>query len=213
MALFMEKYEKRGVVEVMFDDRSRLKIRKKDYEAYPLEKDEDIDLEEYENKICAFQAPEAYEAALSLLDYSARTESEIRKKLLMKGYLLPVIESVIERLKEARLVDDRQLAERIAENASVRGLGTYALKRKLKVRGIGEEDVEYASSLMDEESEKEGAKKEAARLFRKYVKLQARDAKSKLSQALSRRGYSWDAVSEAIDYIFKDDFLDDSDFE
>ena len=213
MSLFSEKEEKRGVVTVMFDDRNRLKIRKKDFETFPLEKDEEVDIEEYENRICAFQASEAYEAALSLLDYSARTESEIRNKLLMKGYLPPVIESVIERLKDARLVDDRQLAERIAENASSRGIGSYALKRKLKVRGISEDDVEYASSLMDEESEKEGARREAVRLFRKYAHLPSREAKNKLSQALSRRGYSWDAVSDAVDSVLTDDFSDDEYYE
>ncbi len=155
MPLFLEKEEKRGVVTVMFDDRERLVIRKKDFEKYPLQKDEEVDVEEYMNAVAGFQAPEAYEAALSLLDYSARTENEMKKKLRMKGYIEMVIESVIERLKDARLVDDRQLAERIAENASERGIGAYALKRKLKTRGISEDDVEYASSLMDEEKEKE----------------------------------------------------------
>ena len=73
------KEEKRGVVTVMFDDRTRLVIRKKDFEKYPLEKEEEIDFEEYMNAIAGFQAPEAYEAALSLLDYSARTENEMKK--------------------------------------------------------------------------------------------------------------------------------------
>ncbi len=204
MPLFLEKEEKRGVVTVIFDDRSRIQIRKKDFERFPLQKFEEVETDEYKNAVCAFQAPEAYEAALSLLDYSARTESEMRKKLLMKGYLIEVAQSVLERLKDARLINDKQLAERIAENASERGVGAYALKRKLKLRGICEDDVEYASSLMDEDKEKEGAKRECQRLFRKYASLPAREAKAKLSAALSRRGYSWEAVSEAIESILND---------
>ena len=204
MPLFLEKEEKRGVVRVMFDDRTSVQVRKKDFEKFPLEKYEEVETEEYTNAICAFQEPEAYEAALSLLDYSARTENEMKKKLLMKGYLLEVIESVIERLKEARLIDDRQLAERIAENASSRGIGAYALKRKLKVRGINEDDVEYASSLMDEEQEKMGAVRECERLYKKYASLPIREAKAKLSAGLARRGYSWDAVSEAIESVLSD---------
>lgn len=204
MALFVGKEEKRGVVTLMFDDRTRLVVRKTDFETYPLEKDEEVDLEEYLNAVAGFQAPRAYEAALSLLDYSWRTENEMKKKLRMKGYIDTVIESVIERLKEARLIDDRQIAERIAEKASDRGIGAYALKRKLKTRGISEEDVEYASSLMDEEKEKEGALKECRRLYRKYAALPVREAKAKLSAALSRRGYSWEAVSEAIESVLND---------
>lgn len=207
MSLFLEKEETRGIVTVIFDDRIRLKIRKKDFEKYPLDRDQEIEIEEYENRIAAFQAPEAYEAALSLLDYSARTESEIKKKLSMKGYIDIVIQSVVERLKEARLVDDRQLAERITENAGSRGIGAYALKRKLKQRGISEDDIEYASALMDEEKEKEGALRECQRLYRKYASLPDREAKAKLSAGLSRRGYSWEAVSEAIESVLND--LDD----
>lgn len=210
MPLFLEKEEKRGVVTVMFDDRTRIIIRKKDFEKYPIQKDEEVDVEEYLNAVRGYQAKDAYEAALSLLDYSARTESEIKKKLSMKGYLDMVTESVVERLKDARLVDDRQLAERIAENASERGIGAYALKRKLKTRGISEDDVEYASSLMDEDKEKEGAIRECRRLYRKYESLPAREAKAKLSAALSRRGYSWDAVSEAIESVLNDS---DDDYE
>lgn len=209
MPLFLEKEEKRGVVTMMFDDRSRIRIRKKDFERFPLERDEEIDFEEYLNTVAGFQAPEAYESALSLLDYSARTESEMIKKLSMKGYLDVVIESVIERLKDARLIDDRQLAERIAENASERGVGAYALKRKLKMRGISEDDLEYASSLMDEDKEKEGAKRECRKLSKKYSSLPVREAKAKLSAALSRRGYSWDAVTEAIETVL----IDSDDYE
>ncbi|MBR3928710.1 MAG: RecX family transcriptional regulator [Clostridia bacterium] len=204
MPLFLDKEEKRGAVDLIFDDRMRIKIRKKDFERFPLERHEEIEYEEYLNAVAGFQAKDAYEDALSLLDYSARTESEIKKKLLSKGYLDAVIDSVIERLKDARLIDDRQLAERIAENASDRGIGAYALKRKLKLRGISEEDVEYASSLMDEDKEKEGAKRECERLYRKYAALSVREAKAKLSAALSRRGYSWDAVSEAIESVLND---------
>ena len=204
MPLFLEKEEKRGVIRVMFDDRTCIQIRKKDFEKFPLEKHEEVEMDEYINAICAFQSKEAYDAALSLLDYSARTENEMKKKLLMKGYLEEVIQSVIERLKSARLIDDRQLAERIAENASNRGIGTYALKRKLKIRGISEDDVEYASSLMDEEQEKTGAMRECQRLYKKYASLPAREAKAKLSAGLSRRGYSWEAVSEAIETVLND---------
>lgn len=206
----MDKEEKRSVVTLIFDDRTHLIIRKKDFKKLPLEKNEETDIEAYTTKIACLQAPEAYEDALSILDYSARTESEMKRKLLMKGYLDMVAQSVIERLREVRLLDDRYLAGRIAENAGAKGVGAYALKRKLKMRGIGEEDLEYAFSLMNEEDEKKGAVREAERLMKKYASFPLRERKAKLSAALSRRGYSWDAVSDAIERILNaDDEFDD----
>lgn len=205
MSVFTEAVEGRGTVDVCFDDRSRIRIRKKDWIKHPLEAGEDIEIDRYEKLIFDSQMAEAYEAALSILDYSAKTESEIRKKLSMKGYLDSILDYVTERLKNARLIDDRMIAERIAEGAAARGIGQYALKRKLRTRGITEDDTEYAMTLVDEEAEAEGAKKEAAKLFRKYASLEKREARNKLSQALARRGYSWDAVTCAVEEVFSSD--------
>jgi len=49
---------------------------------------------------------------------------------------------------------------------------------------------------------------EAARtLHRKYATLPPREARSKLSQALARRGFGWDAIQSAVEQII-DEFED-----
>lgn len=208
MALFREAIENRMWVDVVFDDRTTLRIRKKDWQKFRLSENEEIEIQEYEKEIFRAQINEGYEAALSILDYAAKTENEIRKKLLMKGYLESVSDYVVERLASVRLLDDRAIAERIAEGAANRGIGAYALKRKLKMRGLSEDDTEYACALMDDEQEKEGCKREAARLYKKYASLESREARKRLTQALARRGYSWDAVTSAVNEILEEDFDD-----
>ena len=46
-------------------------------------------------------------------------------------------------------------------------------------------------------------------LLRRYAGLPAREGRAKLSQALARRGFSWDAVRAAVDAVWEADDWDE----
>lgn len=197
--------ERRGVVEISAEGCVRLKVRKNHFAKRPLEVGMEIDFEEYEEEIAAIQFSDAYETALTSLDFSARTAREIEKNLLMKGYVHTVVNAVVERLTENRLIDDRQLAGRIAEASSMKAVGMYAVKRKLRAKGISEDDVIDALEVFDEAQQLAAARRAAEKLLRKYSALPRREARMKLSQALARRGFPWDAIKEVVDHLLSDD--------
>ena len=201
MPIFRESEQTRNIITLYFDDRSSLTMRVRDYEKHRLTEGDEVDLDDYIGRLSSVQLSDAYEAALSLLDYSARTESEITKKLTQKGFLPPVIEAVIDRLKSAKLVNDRELALRITESSGAKRMGAYALKRKLRARGIAEDDCDEALSRIPSEVQNENAVSEARKLIRKYHSLPAREKYAKLSQALARRGFTWDSISNAIETL------------
>ena len=198
MAILREISSFRSTVELSFDDYTRLKIRKKDWADFPLTVGQDANLDEYSGKVCARQLAEAYEAALTILDYSARTESEIRKKLASKGYLPAVCDAVTERLRGARLINDAELAHRMTESVSAKQAGIYSLRRKLLSRGIGEEDAENALLNISDEDQLSAAIVCAGKLSRKYEGLDSRAYHAKLSQALARRGFRWDTIEQTL---------------
>ena len=197
--------ERRGIIEVSVDGCVGLRVRKSHFAKRPLESGDAVDLEEYENAMAAIQFSDAYEAALPSLDHSARTAKELERSLLSKGYVPTAAASVIERLRENRLIDDRQLAGRIAESNASKPVGVYALKRKLRAKGISEEDASEALEGFDDAQQQAAARQAAEKLYRKYSGLPAREARAKLSQALARRGFPWDAVREAVDALLSDD--------
>ena len=197
--------EKRGIIEISAEGCVRLKVRKAHFAKRPLEAGMEIDFEEYEGEIAAIQFSDAYEAALTSLDFSARTAREIERNLLMKGYVQPAVSAVVERLTENRLIDDKQLAGRIAEANTGKAVGLYAVKRKLRAKGISEDDVNEALEVFDDAQQLTAARQAAEKLFRKYSSLPRREARMKLSQALARRGFPWDAVKEAVDHLLSDD--------
>lgn len=205
MSIVAEVKEFRGIMEISTEDSGSLHVRKKHFMMRPVEAGDEIDLEAYEGSVAAIQFSDAYEAALTALDFCARTEKEVVSGLLRKGYVSMAAQSVAERLRENGLINDRQMAARIAESNSGKPVGKYALKRKLRAKGISEEDASEALESFDDEQQAVAARAAAEKLMRRYGELPTREARAKLSQALARRGFGWDAVRAAVDALLNDD--------
>lgn len=194
-----------GCMRVAFDDAPSLRIRKCHFAKLPLEEGDEIDPEEYVNRVASLQFADAYESALTSLDASARTASEIDRSLRMKGFVAPVAEAVVERLKENGLIDDQRLAARLAETQLTKPVGLYAMKRKLRAKGISDEDAAEALESFDDDQQRAAAIQAARKLLRRYENLPVRECRGKLSQALARRGFSWDAVSAAVEAVLEEE--------
>ena len=194
----------RALTVVSSDDGRALRIRNQNFKLLPVETGDSIDFDAYEDRLAAAQLADAYEAALSYLDFSAKTRAEIQKNLLAKGYVPACVRAVLERLEASGLIDDSALASRYVENAATKPVGLYQLKRKLRAKGVSDEDAEEALSLLDEEQQTQAARAAAEKLLRRYSSLPARESRGKLSQALARRGFSWDSISGALEELFSD---------
>ena len=199
----------RGVARLSFDDASPLKVRLKHFEAFPLAVGDDVDVEQYARRVAEAQRADAYEAALNSLDLCARTRQELRRSLLARGFVSAAVEATLDRLADSGLIDDRRYAERAVEMSAARPVGVYAMRRKLRAKGIGEEDAEAALNMLDDEQQAQAAQAAARSLLRKYASLPAREGRAKLSQALARRGFSWEAVRAAVDAVWEADEWDD----
>ena len=204
MSTVSELREFRGCMIVSLDDAPSMRIRKAHFEKRPLAEGEEIDAEQYMDQLASLQFADAYEAALSTLDYSARTSKELERSLLSKGYVPPAVGAVLARLRENHLIDDRRLASRIAETNAARPVGVYAMKRKLRAKGISEDDASEALEGFDDEQQRRAAQMAGEKLLRRYSGLSSREMRAKLSQALARRGFPWDAVSAAVDALLEE---------
>ena len=199
----------RGVARLSFDDAAPLKVRLKHFKALPLAAGDEVDAEEYAARVAEAQRADAYEAALSSLDLCARTRQELRRSLLARGFVSGAVEATLDRLADSGLVDDRRYAERAVEVSAARPVGVYAVRRKLRAKGVAEEDAEAALGALDDEQQAQAAQAAARSLLRRYAQLPAREGRAKLSQALARRGFSWEAVRAAVDNVWEADEWDE----
>ena len=193
-----------GRYTVEFDDGSALFMRAKDIKSLGIVPGCETDTEALIKQLRPFQLDDAYEDALTLLDYSMKTARQMRDKLTAKGYLGEVADAVIQRLSASGLLNDEYVARRLMENMVASGRGKFALRQKLRQKGIPEE---IESSILDEISaeDQDAACLAAARkLFRKYAACEPREQKQKLSRALASRGFGWDSVSYAIEKLIRE---------
>ena len=199
----------RGVARLSFDDAAPLNVRLKHFKALPLAAGDEVDAEEYAARVAEAQRADAYEAALSSLDLCARTRQELRRSLLARGFVSGAVEATLDRLADSGLVDDRRYAERAVEVSAARPVGVYAVRRKLRAKGVAEEDAEAALVALDDEQQAQAAQAAARSLLRRYAQLPAHEGRAKLSQALARRGFSWEAVRAAVDKVWEADEWDE----
>lgn len=202
MAIVTDIRENRGLVEIATDSGTLARVRKAHFSKCPLRPGDDVDPDAYLDRLAGLQFADGYEAALTSLDRCARSAREIAESLRRKGYVEPVARAVVARLKENGLIDDARYARRMAEVQSGKAVGVYAFRRKLRAKGIGEDDAEEALAAFDDAQQQAAALAEARRLYRKYEALPEREARAKLSQALARRGFGWDAIGSAVDQLF-----------
>ena len=195
--------EKMGPVYRLFlDGRLTAQINRESFERTPLREGDEVDEEAYLEGIARAQEAPAYEAALTALDRTAKSEKALRRWLILRGFLEPAVESAIARLHRARLLDDGAIAERLTEAGALGGLSKNAIKHKLRAKGIGEEEIESALENVSDEDQLQSAKRLAQKLYPRYAKEESRAARAKLSQALARRGFAWDVITQAMDGLF-----------
>jgi len=202
----IELTKRRAVIYV--DGVAFLSVRRSYYEEFPLVEGEELDEEAYLSRLSARQARAAYEDALDMLSDRDMTASGMKSALTRRGYLDAVAESVCQRLVENRLIDDRRFAKRYVELRGNGEVGRYALRRKLRARGIDEDTAGEALEQLDDDSQLAAATELARRLAQRYAALKPYEARGKLSQALARRGYGWDVVREAVERAGLDESAD-----
>lgn len=202
MAIVTNVEARRAWVEIDADGRRLCAVKERFFRAMPVRVGDAIDGERYLDALARIQLGPCYEDALSLLDTSARATGEMREKLRRKGYLPPAVDAAVQRLTESGLLNDADYARRLVQGASGRPVGLYALKRKLRAKGVDGAAAEAALEDVDGDEQAKAARGLAEKLAAKYAGLDGREARAKVGQALARRGFPWDAIGTALEGLF-----------
>ncbi|MBP9128299.1 MAG: regulatory protein RecX [Elusimicrobia bacterium] len=146
-------------------------------------------------------AQKAMDSALKLLSFRARSESELSDRLGQKGFSPEVLASVLVRLRELGLVNDKNLAQDLVDIQRRSGRGDHRIRHELKKRGLSSNEV---TRVMAETSQPENDRawdclqKRASR-----VKGLDRDrAYRRLHGYLIRQGFGIDETSRALRRFF-----------
>ncbi|WP_091847570.1 regulatory protein RecX [Bifidobacterium commune] len=98
------------------------------------------------------------EAALTLLDASARSSGALIKRLVDKGYDPVVAEDVVERLIQVHLIDDEEYAQSVVRSCAARMMGLQGAVMELRRKGVDGRLAQRVAS----EAQSQGVFEEAA---------------------------------------------------
>lgn len=134
------------------------------------------------------------ERAVELLSRRQYSHAEIQKKLIDKGEDEDTARYCADWLEEHGLINDESYAEAVARHYAAKGYGAGRVRAELSRRGISRELWDGAVDAMPEDTSKID-RFIASRLS----DTNDRDEVRRVSQALMRRGYSWDDIRDALE--------------
>jgi regulatory protein len=145
---------------------------------------------------------ECVNAALHFLSYRPRSEMEVRKKLQKRGFVIEVVDKVIDKLKKQKIVDDIAFAKFWTENRrSFRPKSRAMLKLELRRKGIENQIVEKETLNLDDNI---GAYEAASKLAWKLKSLEQHEFYRRLTGHLRRRGFDYDVIKEVVGKLWSE---------
>lgn len=132
---------------------------------------------------------------LKYILYKKRTEQEIRKKF-SQAIDENLLEDIIEYLKEAKYIDDKQYIERIVNNFMIlKNLSIREIQYKLAAKGLNKSDIEEYINNNNEELEDYEVKSASNILYKKSASME----QDEIKQYLLKKGYKSENINSAIE--------------
>lgn len=144
----------------------------------------------------------AYQRALRLISRRPRSEHELRTYFRQRNVSTAVIDTVLVKLKEKSLLDDRAFAEAWVENRRLfRPRSARALYVELRRKGVSPEVIKDVLATHDDE---QAAYEAAVRGTRRWRNLDRDLFKTRLGAYLSRRGFDYATVSSVVAQLWRE---------
>lgn len=135
--------------------------------------------------------PDALSSAIEFLSRRELSLSETQKKLEEQGFTPEDIGAALRRLSERRILDDRRLADTLAQHLVRKGYALTSIRERLAARGI--ESVAAESAI-------EGL----ASTARDVIGSRRWKSSAQAARFLAAHGFEPDEVREAIESHFEE---------
>ncbi len=147
--------------------------------------------------------PNAYDIArqivLRQLALSPKSRQQLRDKLRQRDCPDDVAESVLDRMAEVGLIDDKAYAGMLVRSQQAgRGLARRALARELRTKGVDDEVARATLESINPDDERDRAAQLVTKRLRSMHGLEPVVQKRRLAGMLARKGYPVDLAMAVI---------------
>ncbi len=141
-------------------------------------------------------------AALRLLSFRPRSESELRSRLALKKLPKEAVEAVIVDLRNEKMLDDARFAKLYAlSRIQSQTFGKERVKRELARKGLSSKDVEEAMASIADIDERSVVEEMAKRKLATMKGLPREAKKRRLHGTLMRRGFNVSLIFKVLDEL------------
>ena len=147
----------------------------------------------------------ALKKAMDLLAARPLTESELRTRLSSGGKFLPSeVEEALLRCRNRGYLNDALLASDAARYLNAEGRGQGLIRKKLRARGVSEENLSAALSGLSAEDETDAARSAGISKLRLLTREKdMRKKREKLFRFLISRGFSPETALDVMSELLK----------
>ena len=132
---------------------------------------------------------------LKYIIYKKRSEQEIRNKFA-KTIDENMLEDIIEYLKEANYINDKEFIEKTINNFKIlKNLSIKEMKYKLMAKGLNKDDVEDYFYENKEELEEYETKSASNIIYKKSDSME----QDEIKQYLLKKGYKRESINRAFE--------------
>ena len=141
--------------------------------------------------------------ALKIINARPMSKKEMRDRLIEKGESAENAEACVEWLCRMGLINDESYAGTVVRHYAAKGYGAARIRQELNRHGVPRELWDEALEQMPEQDDK----------IERFIRARLTDTGDraqikKVSDALYRRGYSWDEIKRAIDKFKSEDIYE-----
>ena len=191
--------------EVKFSDGSSMKMGLAVIADFSLYTGRELSDEEFSSLSDAASLGRAKERALRMIGARPMSQRQLYDRLTERGESETHAAAVVARLIELRLIDDGEYARMLVRHYAAKGYGERRVKDELYRHKVSRDCWEEALAEMPETDEA------LDRLLASRMRdapVSDRAAVKKASDALLRRGYSWEEIRSAL-YRYEDNFSEE----
>lgn len=178
---------------LIFDDGTELKTTLGIITGRFIRSGMDFDEEAYNELVSASGLAMAKARALRIINARPMSREELRKRLIEKGETPENAEACADWLCRMGLINDAEYAGSVVRHYAAKGYGSARIKQELRHHGVPREMWDEAMLQMPEQDPY------LERFIRSRLSEPGDRAQvKKVSDALFRRGYSWEQIKHAL---------------
>jgi len=186
---------------IIFDDGTFIEISEEVLHSNPVHPGDELTPNKLKELTNSEQKQKLRNSALNLLSFRMRSLSELKRRLLKKGYDIQDIEPLLEEFDAKNILNDSEFALAFSrDKIRSRGIGPSILRVELSNHHLSQNLVEdtinrmYTEFPIDTLLGNHLKKKKICR----NSQLQERE-KNRIVNFLKRKGFSWDDISRVFD--------------